>query len=86
MPNTERRMPRRYYNGPALKRTLQAFEERFQLASADFYDAYLEPEDSSVLREVPLFERHVWADLYRESRRVDGSDFAERAQRELELA
>lgn len=81
------KMPRRYYNAHALERTLQSFEQRFDLPTHDFFEAHqAEEDDSSLLSHVPRFERHVWASLYAELRRLNGDDFAERAERELELA
>ncbi len=78
-------MTKRYYNRAALDRILRSLEEHFGIASADFYEAYLEDHDSPILKDVSLWDRHVWADMYRESRRLSGSDFAEQAERELEI-
>jgi len=87
MPTPTSKMPRSYYNAHALERTLHSLEQRFNLATPEFYEAHqAEGDDSPLLREVPRFERHVWASLYAELRRLNGDDFAERAERELELA
>lgn len=64
-------LPKRLYNGPGIDRSLEALEQHFGMSSADFYEAYLTDDDSPALKAVSLFDRHVWADLYRESRRLN---------------
>jgi hypothetical protein len=78
------RMQKRYYNAASLERSLGAFERLYGMSSDEFYKAHSAPgDDSPLLKDVPRFERHVWASFYRELRRLNGEDFAERVEREL---
>jgi hypothetical protein len=87
MPIFGPRMQKRYYNAAGLERALEVFERRFKIASADFYEAHrAEGDDSPLLKDVPRFERHIWADLYVQLRRLNGEDFAEQIERDLEIA
>ena len=58
-------MVKRYYSAETLRRELDEFEARFGSSSDAFYRAYRR-DDS----DVPWFDAVVWADTYREFRRL----------------
>lgn len=60
-------MKKRYYNAASLERDLRAFEECYGLTSDAFYRAH---EKCKAPTRVSMFDRVVWADLYREYRRL----------------
>lgn len=76
-------MDKHYYDAASLERTLRAFEARFGLSSVDFYRAHVESTDA--VADIPGFYRQSWAAFYSEWRRLTGSSFADRVERDLEL-
>lgn len=75
---------KRYYNAASIERVLRAFERGYGLTSAEFYRSHA--GDGSAITQVPSFHRQAWAGFYRTWLRLSGSGFAERAERELEIA
>jgi len=78
-------MEKRYYTADGLRRSLDAFEERFGMSSEDFYAAY-SAYDAERMVGISAFYRHSWASFFRDWRRLSGDDFAASVKRELELA
>jgi hypothetical protein len=76
-------MERNVYSATSLERVLALLEERYEMSTADFYDAHVAGE---TLEHIPWFHRHVWASFYRDVRRMRGDEFAERAEGTLTLA
>jgi hypothetical protein len=72
------------YNAASLERVLRAFEERYGFSSAAFYRAHLENGD--LVAEMTGSHRQAWAGFYVEWQSFDDSAFAERTERELQLA
>ena len=60
-------MGRHYYNADSLRGELLAFEKRYGLSSADFYERHAQGNTPEV---VTLFDRVVWSDTYREACRL----------------
>ena len=77
-------MEKRYYTADGLRRSLDALEGRFGMASGDFLDAYRHDDDER-LRAVPRFYRHVWVSFLQDWKRLSGDDFATSVEHELEL-
>ncbi len=77
-------MEKRYYTAASIERVLRTFERGYELSSAEFYRGHV--SDSSEVGHVPSMHRQAWAGFYRTWLRISGSGFAERAERELELA
>lgn len=77
-------MEKRYYNSSSLERVLQAFERGYGMPSADFFAAHVSDDERVV--SIPGVHRQAWAGFYRAWRRMSDSGFADRAERELELA
>jgi hypothetical protein len=73
------------YDAASLARTLRAFEEGYGLPSADFYRAHI-ANDESVIGTMSGSHRQAWAGFYCEWRRMSGSSFSARVERDLELA
>lgn len=78
-------MEKRYYTADSLRRSLDAFEERFGMSSDEFFAAYA-VYDISRMEGISPFLRHSWASLYRDWQRLSGDDFAASVKRELEIA
>jgi hypothetical protein len=74
---------RAYYDATDLDRVVTAFERRYHLPSAVFYERHA---SGARLEGIPGFHRHVWASFYRDVLRLRGHDFAATAGRVLELA
>lgn len=62
-------MKKTYYNVDRLRQTLVELEERHEKSSGDFYDAYVD-YDESRMEGVSGFHRHAWASFYRDWRRM----------------
>ncbi len=62
-------MEKRYYNAASLEHSLQAFERRYSLESAEFYAAHIR-DDSEIVGHIPRWHRHSWASFYREWQQV----------------
>lgn len=77
-------MEKHYYNAASIERVLRSFERGYGLSSDDFYRGHI--ADSPEVESVPSMHRQAWAGFYRTWLRLSGSGFAERAERELELA
>ncbi len=77
-------MEKHYYDAASLERTLHAFEDGYGRSSADFYRAHLAGEDA--IEDMPGFHRQAWAGFYAEWRSLTGNSFADRIERDLELA
>jgi hypothetical protein len=77
-------MTKRYYTAASLERVLRAFEKGYGMSSADFFEAHIEDRDD--IRDVPRFHRQAWVGFYRTWHRLSGSSFADRVERELEIA
>jgi hypothetical protein len=73
------------YNAASLARTLCAFEDGYGISSAVFYRAHI-ANDDEIVAAVSGSHRQVWAGFYCEWRRMSGSSFADRVERDLELA
>jgi hypothetical protein len=61
-------MEKHYYTAETLRDELRGFEAKFGCSSESFYRAY-KRDDS----DVPWFERIVWADTYREFKRLSAA-------------
>ena len=77
-------MEKRYYTVASIERVLRTFERGYGLASDAFYRSHV--SDGPDIGHVPSMHRQAWAGFYRTWLRISGSGFAERAERELELA
>lgn len=75
---------KRYYNAASIERVMHSFERGYGLSSAAFYNGHVASDDT--VSHVPGHHRQVWAGFYRTWLRLTGGGFAERADRELELA
>jgi len=73
-----------YYDLSSLSKSLSLFEERYGLSSEGFYEAH--KTDSPAVAKIPGFHRHLWASLYLDVRRMNGSDFVAGVERTLEYA
>lgn len=71
------------YNAATLDRALLLLERRFGLSSADFFDAHR--RDDPQLHEMPQRLRQLWANLYRERRRLGEDPLIGEVERELAL-
>lgn len=78
-------MEKRYYTASSLEQVLRSFEKAYELDSDDFYRAHVE-DDERRIASVPRHHRQIWVGFYETWKRLSGSNFAERAERELELA
>lgn len=74
-----------FYDAASLERTLRAFEGGYGLSSADFYRGHVANE-ATVIDRMSGMHRQAWAGFYCEWQRMSGSSFADRVERELELA
>ena len=78
-------MEKRYMTVPDVERSLLAYERRFGLSSAAFYEAHYSDEDR--VAHIPRRHRSRWASLYRTLERMaGGGTLADRIERELEPA
>ncbi len=73
-----------YYDLASLSKALGLMEERYGLSSDDFYEAH--KIDGPAVAEIPGFHRHLWASLYLDVRRMNGSEFVAGVARTLEYA
>jgi hypothetical protein len=80
----EKAMRRSTYNTASLEHTLGALEERYGMSSDEFYDAHV--GEGERVKEIPRFDRHVWASFYREARNGNGRSRSAHTPRTLELA
>jgi hypothetical protein len=77
-------MEKRYYDAASIERVLQTFERGYAMSSAVFFQQH--GCDGPAVQGIPGFHRQAWAGFYRTWLRLSGSGFAERVERELELA
>ena len=84
--NAEAPTKRRYYSEDSISRALKVFEERFGMASEEFYERYRQGEELPY--ELPRGMANSWAGLYEEyeSVRGDEADLAAQVEREIEVA
>ncbi len=76
-------MEKRYLTPAAVERTLLSYERKFDLSTAEFYEAHL--IDAERVKEIPRRHRHLWASLHRTLERMSGGgDLAGRFEQELE--
>ena len=77
-------MKKSYYDAASLERVLVAFETRYSMLSADFYEHHLADD---LPETVTGFHRHVWASFYRDAERLRGESdgFVGGAERALQL-
>ena len=61
-------MERHYYSTSSLRGELLIFEQRYGLASAEFYDRHIHDDAPQA---VTPFDRVVWADTYNEACRLE---------------
>lgn len=73
-----------YFDLSSLSKSLSLFEERYGISSEDFYESH--KIDSPAAAKIPGFHRHLWASLYLDVRRMNGSDFVAGVERTLEHA
>ncbi len=73
-----------YYDLSSLSKSLSLFEERYGIPSDEFYESH--KVDGPSVAKVPGFHRHLWASLYLDVRRMNGSDFVAGVERTLEYA
>jgi hypothetical protein len=78
-------MEKQTHNAASLLGILQTFEDGYKLSSADFYKAHVENDDD-VVGNLSGMHRQAWAGFYAEWRRMSGSSFSARIERDLELA
>lgn len=77
-------MEKRFYNAASIERILQTFERGYAMTSSMFFKEH--EIDGPAVQDVPAYHRQAWAGFYRTWLRISGSGFAERVERELELA
>lgn len=78
-------MKKQTYSAAALLRVCETFEEGYGITSADFYRAHVE-NDERVIGEMSGAHRQAWAGFYSEWRRMSGTSFSARIERDLEIA
>lgn len=66
----EKPLKRRYYTADTLERATQSYERLYGMSSEAFYEAYRDGENMMV----PGFERHVWASLVEDIRRMRAAE------------
>ncbi len=76
-------MEKHVYDVSSLEGVLRAFEEGYGLTSADFYRAHVAGDDT-VLGSMSGSHRQAWAGFYAEWRRMSGSSFSARVERDLQ--
>lgn len=59
------------YDLDSLSRALGTFEQRYGLSSEDFFRGHR--HDGISVREIPGFDRHLWASFYLDVQRMTGS-------------
>lgn len=66
---------REFYNAESLDRVVAWYEDRYGVASATLLDLH---RSGGRLEGLPDSDRHIWLSMYRESRELAHSAFADR--------